>query len=354
MEANGGYTAEDIANERARGNSGIQSTYSNLQDSLTKQKMASGQLGPGWSDAGFKLARQGAQGVAQQAQTTEAGIHERVNANKLAAGSKLADLGLGTAGLQSQNTLSGYNDAGNLDIGKNTAIQDAWNKAGNLGLTREQQINAAQEAAAGIDQNTQGLVNQTRLGAANGQSQDTLGRMSIGASSSAAAAALNAANQRFLISEGDSNRNTGLSGMLNTYSAAPTDLNFNQSLLRGYGQDQANNSQNLIQDRIGASHIPGIGSTIGAGLDVFGKAAGMASGAFGGFSGMGGGGGDSSSPSFSMPGSPITGVGQSGLYNPYTQNSQSTGNPYGTSQYYTSMNPNRYGTQTSNMPGMIQ
>jgi hypothetical protein len=36
--------------------------------------------------------------------------------NKLAAGGKLADLGLGTAGLQSQNTLTGYTNAGNLDM----------------------------------------------------------------------------------------------------------------------------------------------------------------------------------------------------------------------------------------------
>jgi hypothetical protein len=56
----------------------------------------------------------------------------------------------------------------------------------NLGLGRQAQIDAAKEAAAGIDQNTQGLINQTRIGAANGQSQDTLGRMSIGASSGAA------------------------------------------------------------------------------------------------------------------------------------------------------------------------
>lgn len=286
LEKTGGYNEADIANERARGNSGIASTYANLQDNLNKQKMVSGQVGPGWSNAGFKLARQGAQDTASQAQKTEADIHERVNANKMAAGGKLADLGLNTAGLQSQNTLTGYKSAGELDIAKNTAIQDAWDKAGKLGLGKQGQIDAANKAAADIDNQTQSTISQSRLGAASGESQDTLGRMSIGASSGAAAAALDAANQRFLISQGSENRNTGLKGMLDTYGASPTDLQFNQSLLRGYGQDQANNSNNLIQNRIGASNIPGIGSTIGAGLNVAGQAAGMAAGGFGGLSGL--------------------------------------------------------------------
>ena len=286
IENTGGYTDADIANERARGNAGIASTYSNLGDQLTKQRIASGQLGPGWSSAGFKLARQGAQDVAGQAQKTEADIHDKVTQNKLAAGTTLGQLGLGTAQLQSQNTLTGYNDAGQLDVAKNQAIQDAWDKAGKLGLGRQAQIDAATKAAADIDEQTQSTMNQTRLGAASGQSQDTLGRLSIGASSGAAAAALAAENQRFLINETDQNRALGLGGMLNTYSASPTDLQFNQSLLRGYGQDAAANSQNAINSRIGASNIPGLGSTISSGLGIAGQIAGMGSGVTGGLSGL--------------------------------------------------------------------
>jgi hypothetical protein len=64
IETTGGYSAGDIANERARGNAGIGAVYSNLQDDMTRGKKASGQLGPGWSQAGFKLARQSAQDTA--------------------------------------------------------------------------------------------------------------------------------------------------------------------------------------------------------------------------------------------------------------------------------------------------
>lgn len=325
IEQTGGYTAEDIANERARANSGVASTYSNLSDSLDRQRLTGNNIGPGWSAAGFKLARQSAQDQGSQAQATEAGIHQNVTANKLAAGSKLGDLGLGTAQLQSQNTLTGYNDAGNLDISKNQSIQDAWNKAGQLGLTRQQQIDAAKEAAANIDLNEQGLINNTQLSAAGGLSQDTLGRMSIGASSGAAQAALDAQNQRFLISETDSNRNSGLGGMLATYGTSPADQQFQQSLLRGYNQDLTGANQNMISNRINASTIPGIGSTIGSGLKVAGQVAALAGGVTAPLAGMGGNnsGGTvarAAAPITGSYGSPMLGYGQSGLYSPYTTN----------------------------------
>lgn len=315
IEQTGGYTSEDIANERARANSGVASTYANLGDSLDRQRLTGSNVGPGWSAAGFKLARQSAQDQGTQAQNTEANIHQNVTANKLAAGGKLADLGLGTAGLQSQNTLSGYTNSGQLDTNKNIAIQDAWDKAGKLGLGRQAQIDAAMEAAAGIDQNTQGLINNTRLSAASGLSQDTLGRMSIGASSSAMNNALNAENQRFLIAEQDQNRNTGLGGMLSTYQANPNDQQFQQQLLRGYNQDATGANQNMIQNRISASTIPGIGSTIGAGLNVAGQALGLASGVTGGLSGLGSKMMPKSAPASGSYSSPMLGYGQFGTGN---------------------------------------
>lgn len=295
IEQTGGYSASDIANERARANAGVASTYANLKDDLGRQRLTGAGIGPGWSEAGFKLARQGAQTQGTQAQATEAGIHDKITGNRLTAGATLGNLGLGTADLQSKNTLSGYTNAGNLDVAKNTAIQDAWDKAGKLGLGRQAQIDAAKEAAAAIDQKTQDTINSTRLGAAGGLSQDTIGRMSINASSGAAAAAnklgydsLAAQNQRFLISEADANRNTGLGGMLDTYKASPTDQQFQQNLLRGYNQDLTGANQNQIVNRMNASTIPGIGSTISSGLRVAGQVMALGSGAAALGVGMGG------------------------------------------------------------------
>lgn len=292
--ATGGYNDAQKANLRARSNSAIASTYGNMKQNLDLSKRVAGNIGPGWSSAGFKLARQGAQDIGTQTQNTEAGIQDAVNANRMGAAGKLGDLNLGLQGIKTSAKLAGYTNAGNMDISKNQAIQDAYDKAGRLGLGKQAQIDAAKEAAAQIDLGTQGLISGTQLGAATGEAQHAASMAGIGASSAAAANALqfqrenlDATNQRFLIGEGDSNRNAGNTGLLNTYSAAPTDTEFNQSLLRGWGQDQATNSNNNINNRIGASTIPGIGSTISSGLGIAGQVMGLGAGGItGGFSNM--------------------------------------------------------------------
>lgn len=256
----GGYDEASKANLRARANAGVASTYGNLKDQLTRGQMTSGQVGPGWSEAGFKLARQGAQAQGTQAQNTEAGIQEAVNAGRMSAASKLGDLGLGTAGLQSQNTLTGYTNSGQL------------------ANTRQAQIDAAKESAAGIDTNTQALINQTRLGAASGESQDTLGRMSIGSQAAAQAAALNAANQRYLISEGDQNRLAGLGGMQNYYSSSPGQLTNDQNRLLNYTNSQSTANNNLLRERENIGEMSGLGSDILTGVKIAGGVAGIATG----------------------------------------------------------------------------
>jgi hypothetical protein len=110
--------------------------------------------------------------------------------------------------------------------------------------------------------------------------------MSIGSNASAMSDALRAQNQRFLIEEGDNNRNTGLQGMLNTYGTAPAELTNNQNLLRGYRQDASSQNQGLINNRIDASRIPGLGSSISSGIGIAGQIAGMASGGLGGLTGL--------------------------------------------------------------------
>lgn len=157
----GGYSDVDKANMRARSNAGIADTYQNMKDTLARQRAASGNFSPGVGATGFKLARQSAQDVANQAQTTEANILDAVNKNRLAAGGTLSNAALGVSGLQSSNTLGGYTNAANLDLSKQKQVQDAL------------------AASGGLDLNTQQLINQTRLAATSGLSQDALGRGSL-------------------------------------------------------------------------------------------------------------------------------------------------------------------------------
>jgi hypothetical protein len=267
FEKTGGYTDADKANIRSRSNSSIASTYGAIKDNLDRQNRVSGGFGPGLSAASFKLARQGAQDIGTNARDTEIGINDSVRAGRMNAANTIAANQLALQPIKNNATLSGYS------------------AAGDLGLNREQQINQAIEAAAGIDTRTQDSINNARLSGASGEMQDTLGRMSIGASNSANDAALNAANERFLISERNANRATGNAGLLDTYKAAPSELLANQDLLRGYRSDASNQQQGLIQARTAQGYMPGLGSDIMTGLGIAGKVAGIGSGIAGAFGG---------------------------------------------------------------------
>lgn len=268
----GGYSAADKGNIRARSNAGVSSIYNNMKDSMTRGGIG-GPVNPAMSAAGFKLARQSAQDQGTNMRNTEADIAEKVRQGRMEGASKLSDASLGLSTLQSGNTLSGYGKSGDLANTKQSQIDKAMNDSGQLEL------------------GTQGTINDARLRSAQGTSSDTLGRMSIGASSAAAAASRADANERFLMEMDQQGKMFGGQGMLDTYKASPGELGHDEDLLRGYRQDQFGNNNDLINDRVSASRIPGIGSTIGAGLDNVMKVGKIATGV-GFIPGMSGGSGN--------------------------------------------------------------
>jgi hypothetical protein len=267
FEKTGGYSDADKANIRSRSNSSIASTYGSLRDDLARRSAASGNFGPGLSGANVKLARQSAQDIGTNARDTEIGLNDTIRQGRMDAARTIAGNQIALQPIKNNATLSGYGTAGSL------------------GLSREQQINQAIEAAAGIDTNTQNSINTSRMAGAGGLQQEALSRASIGASSSAAQAALDAANERFLIGERDQNKQFGMSGLLDTYKASPSELTFNQDLLRGYRGDNAAQQQGLIGQRIQQGSMPGLGSDIMTGLGIAGKVAGIGSGIAGAFGG---------------------------------------------------------------------
>lgn len=271
FEQTGGYNDTDKGNIRARSNSGIAATYGSMKDQLDRTRRVSGQMGPGWDAAGFKLARQGAQDIGTNARNTEMDIADRVRTGRMDASTALSSANLGLQGLKNQATLGGYSAA-------NTATAEG----GRLGLGRQAQIDDATARAGNLDLDTQMGINQSRLGGASGESSDTLGRMSIGASSSAAAAARADANERFLISQESENKDRGLGGMLSTYGTGPQELEFNQGLQRGYRQDAAGVNSGLINQRIARGYMPGIGSSIRQGIGIAGDIAGIGGSIIGG------------------------------------------------------------------------
>lgn len=265
----GGYNQGQIADIRSRANSAVPAFYQNMRDDMARKQAVSGGITPGLDRTQFKLARDQAQGAANTTRDTEIGIGDTVRQGRMAAGTQLANNALQRAGIESGNTLQGYGSAGNLDLSKQGQISQDLAASGNLDL------------------GTQGTINQARLGAASGLSQDTLGRMSIGASSSSAAASRAQQESQWEQEMAQSDRYHGNAGLLDTYQASPTELLQNQDLLRGYRNDQMQAGQNEVGNRIGASQIPGLGSTISSGIGIAGQLAGIAGGGFGGLVGTG-------------------------------------------------------------------
>lgn len=215
FEKTGGYNEGDKSNIRSRANSAVPAFYQNLRDDM-KRRASVSNMGPGMDRSSFKMARQAAQGSADTARDTELGISDAVRSGRMAASTELARNALGTADLQSKNTLSGYGTSGNLDLAK------------------QGQISRDLEAGGNLDLNTQMGMNNTRLGATSGISQDTLGRMQIGAMSGSASAGRAQQQSQWEQEMAQRDRYQGNSGLLDMYNSAPAELMANQNQLMDY------------------------------------------------------------------------------------------------------------------------
>jgi len=226
FERTGGYSDIDKANIRDRSNRAIPAYYQNLQDSMNRRQGVNN-FGPGTDRVGFKMARQGAQDVGNQTRDTELGISDAVRQGRMDASKFLSGQNLNLSDLSSRNTLQGYKDA------------------------------------SGIDLDTQQLINQSRLGAAGSKSQDQRSRDATGAASGAAAASRADANARWAAQMEQADRMFGTSGLLDTYKAGPSELMFNQDLLRGYRQDLSGAGFDDARMKQGLASLPGWSDTFG-------------------------------------------------------------------------------------------
>jgi hypothetical protein len=75
----GGYSADDIANMRARGVSPIRAAYANAQREVGRQRSLQGGYSPNAVAAQVKMAREQGQGMADAVQNVEAGLAEARN-----------------------------------------------------------------------------------------------------------------------------------------------------------------------------------------------------------------------------------------------------------------------------------
>jgi hypothetical protein len=296
----GGFSDQNLADIRARSNSSVPTFYQSLRDNLNRNKLVNNNMGPGFSEAGFRLARQSAQDAAATKQATEADLASKVQAGRLSASSTLSDRMLGLSQLQSQNTLTGYTNAGTMDIAKQKQIGDALAQAGTLDTNeqkaildalaaggtldavKQKQVNDALAQSGSLNLGTQTAINNSRLAATGGLQQDALTRMQdatqnrgISASSGAASAALNAANQRFLIQQEQEGKQYGATGLLNTYKSSPGELMDTQDLLYRYNMGQGAFNQQNVGNTLAGGNIPGITGNLNSAGQMVGGGAGI-------------------------------------------------------------------------------
>lgn len=269
-ERTGGYRPGDVENIRSRANAAAPGFYQNLQENLARSRGMGNFGGPGLDRSGFKMARESAQQQGQMARDTEIDIADAIRSGRIDASKFLSQQGLNLADLQSKNQLAGYGKAGELDISKNQAIQDALAKS------------------AGIDLDTQQQITGARLGASTASAQDARAKQAIGAASSAASAARADANRRWASQMAQEDRFFGAKGLSDTYTAAPQELMFNQNLLRDYRNDLQKAGQSNVNNRIAIGYMPGLGSSIRQGIGIAGDIAKIGGSVMGGLPSLGG------------------------------------------------------------------
>jgi hypothetical protein len=85
LASNGGYSAQDIQDLRARGISPIRAVYANAERELARSRGLQGGYSPNFAAVSAKMARDQSQQIATQTSNVNAGIAEDVAKNKLAA-----------------------------------------------------------------------------------------------------------------------------------------------------------------------------------------------------------------------------------------------------------------------------
>lgn len=286
QERTGGYTDQDISRIRAKASNNAASTFGAVKDSLDRSRAVNGNT-TGLSGTNFKLMREAAKQQAQDKNNAEIGLADAIRANKADAGkfnsgaaaglitqrdnTKLAGLGgLGTAEMNDANF--GLDKARASDEALNNINSNELSLAGgkdNFTLGRSSLVDDASKASL-----------NAALAKASGLDQYSISQAQLGQSASNAAAAramaereANADNERWLISQEQSGKQYGTSGLGDLTSLAGQQrLGYDQLYGNTLG-DRSNVSQSAIglglqndqqnKSRIGEYITNGLGSVAG-------------------------------------------------------------------------------------------
>lgn len=109
----GGFSADDLANIRARALSPVRAVYANAQQNVNRQRALQGGYSPGFGVLQARMAREQGQATSDAATNAEAGIAEMVQRGKLAGLQGMA----GTEARSSTSDTTGYSNTNSSSSG---------------------------------------------------------------------------------------------------------------------------------------------------------------------------------------------------------------------------------------------
>lgn len=135
LSETGGYSAQGIADLRARGVSPLRSMYGQAQNEMNRNKSIQGGYSPSFNAASSKNTRDMADSIAGQISNVNAGIAQNVASNRLSAAPQYGQMAQTEQGdidtINKFNSTQGLNAAGlnrNTSIGALGGIQDVYNQ----------------------------------------------------------------------------------------------------------------------------------------------------------------------------------------------------------------------------------
>lgn len=129
---NGGYSAADIANIRARGISPIRSIYSSAQQGLDRSKALQGGYSPNFAAVTAKMARDQSNQIAQAVTNVNATLAQNIASNKLAAAPSFASAASSEAGRKL--SANEFDTTNQQDTAKTNAGINSSNLSDKLGI----------------------------------------------------------------------------------------------------------------------------------------------------------------------------------------------------------------------------
>jgi len=271
----GGYTPEQMQEQRARATSVIPSIYANAKASADQMGRVTGQYNPA---AMARMSRQAGYDSQKAANDAEVSLQDSVRTNRLAGAQGASSSEQALQGLRTSNMLQGDNSAAAARAAMLNSI--AGNQSG------------AATSMGNMDISGQGLVQQGKMFGTSGLSDlasKELAAKQAAASAGNASAAQNAANAKWLAEFGVNNQEAGLQGLGGLYTSSPAEVAYYDTAQRQMMGQNTGQTVDVSQARMANNPQRDWASTIGG---LVGSAAGAMTGigAIGGImGGLGGG-----------------------------------------------------------------